>query len=178
MKRLDLKPIAEFLVDLHLGEFIDQGHNLTGRGARSVEQVPTFGSNYEGFQIKYIKYLIYVNKGVRKDRIPFTRRGRRRTGGPGRTSKYIEGLKQFAKLRGMGNGDKELTRIAFAIAMKHKKEGMPTRGSLRYSSTGRRKGFQDVVLRENRQLIDQKVREASVQFIRETMEGPLVRFLE
>ena len=59
-------------------------------------------------------------------------------GGSGaRISKYIQGLKNFARLR-FGVSDKEALSIAFAIAKKHKREGMPTKSSSRFSKTGKR----------------------------------------
>jgi hypothetical protein len=51
----------------------------------------------------------------------------------------------------MGKSDKEAKGIAFAIASKHKKEGMPTKGSVRFSKTGKRTGFIEQALDKNSQ---------------------------
>jgi hypothetical protein len=59
-----------------------------------------------------------LNYGVPANRIPFSQ------GSGAKSSKYIDGLKMYAKLRFNAN-DKEAERIAFAIAHKHKKFGMP-----------------------------------------------------
>jgi exonuclease V gamma subunit len=74
------------------------------------------------------------NSGVTAARIPYTPN----SGRP--PSKYISGLIDYVKRR-MRKSDKEAKGIAFAIASKHKKEGMPTKASARYSSTGKRTGF-------------------------------------
>jgi hypothetical protein len=42
-------------------------------------------------------------------------------------------------LRGLGS--REALSAAFATAKKHKREGMPSRGSYAFSSNGRRTGF-------------------------------------
>jgi hypothetical protein len=62
-----------------------------------------------------------LNYGVTPERIPFS------PGSGAKSSKYIDGLKAYAKLRFSVN-DKEAERIAFAIAYKQKKRGMPLDG--------------------------------------------------
>jgi hypothetical protein len=79
-------------------------------------------------------YMDINNSGVTAARIPYTPN----SGRP--PSKYISGLIDYVKRR-MGKSDKEAKGIAFAIASKHKKEGMPTKGSVRFSTTGKRTGF-------------------------------------
>jgi hypothetical protein len=59
-------------------------------------------------------------------------------------SAYIQGLIKYAQQR-FGASGKEAVSIAFAIAKKHKKEGMPTQGSYAFSSTGERKHFFEIV---------------------------------
>jgi hypothetical protein len=51
----------------------------------------------------------------------------------------------------MGKSEKEAKSIAFAIASKHKKEGMPTKTSARFSKTGKRTGFIEQALDKNSQ---------------------------
>jgi hypothetical protein len=58
----------------------------------------------------------------------------------------------------MGASDKEALGIAFAIASKHKREGMPTRASARFSQTGKRTGFIEVALLSKEQEIEQVIR--------------------
>ena len=58
--------------------------------------------------------------------------------------------RRYAKLR-FGASDKESKSIAFAIASKHKKEGMPTIKSQKHSKTGKRTGFIETALDANSQ---------------------------
>ena len=44
------------------------------------------------------------------------------------------------------NAEREAKSIAFAIASRHKKEGMPSNASARFSSTGKRTGFIEAAL--------------------------------
>jgi hypothetical protein len=59
--------------------------------------------------------------------------------------------------------DKEAKSIAFAIASKHKKEGMPTIKSQKHSKTGRRTGFIEIALEKNSQKFIELI-EASIRF--------------
>ena len=116
-----------------------QGHELTGAAVRDMET--RIVQTAKGYRIDgYLNdYMAYLNTGIPASRIPYTR------GSGARTSQYIAGLQRYAKMR-MGVSDKEALRIAFAIASKHKREGMPTRASARYSRTGKRTGFVDAAL--------------------------------
>lgn len=86
-------------------------------------------------------YYIFVEKGVRANRIPFSGRGK----GKGTTSKYIQNLIRYWRFK-RGLSGKEAVRAAFATANKHKKEGMPTRSSFKYSKDGTRLGFVESTL--------------------------------
>lgn len=127
--------IGDIAIEAVKLELAAQGHRLTGSLIDSVtykvRQTAT-GALIEGL---LLDYGIPVNTGVPASRIPYS--GNRKGGG--KASAYIAGLKLFAKLRFRVN-DKEATKIAFAIANKHKKEGMPTQSSKRFSKTGKRTG--------------------------------------
>lgn len=174
-----LKPVAEFLQTEHIAQIIDQGHTLTSKLERSVSYVLYSQGNTVGFRMSSAEYGIYVNKGVKRSRIPYGGGRRRRRGGTGsgRSSAYIEGLKKFVRLRRMATTEKQVTSIAFAIAAKHKQEGMPTRASARFSSTGKRKGWVDIPLKEKKQDIDKMVSLAGEQQLREQFEQNLTRYL-
>lgn len=111
-------------------EFRAQGHHLTGAWEQSVTTVvadsgaTAYANEYGGI----------VNTGVPADRIPYNGRT-----GHGGQSKYITGLFNYFKLRGLP--EKEAIRAAFATAKKHSKEGMPTAASVQYSKTGSRVRF-------------------------------------
>lgn len=121
-----------------------QGHELTGSAVRDMETRVI--KTAQGYTIEgYLNdYMAYLNTGVTAARIPYS------PGSGARTSKYIQGLVRYAKMR-MGVSDKEALSIAFAIASKHKREGMPTRASARYSRTGKRTGFVDEALQGKEQ---------------------------
>lgn len=116
-----------------------QGHVLTGKLSDSIMfEVSADGDEIVG-QMYVADYGIFVNVGVTADRIPFGGRS-----GKGGTSQYIQGLISFWEGRGLSG--REAIGAAFATAHVHAREGMPSRGSYRYSSNGERLGFvQDAV---------------------------------
>lgn len=98
--------------------FVMQGRTLTGALVNSIDYSvnATVTSAYIEFTL--LDYGMILNAGVPANRIPFS------PGSGAKSSKYIDGLKMYAKLR-FNASDKEAERIAFAIAHKHKKFGMP-----------------------------------------------------
>jgi hypothetical protein len=72
-------------------------------------------------------YGIALDQGVPADRIPFTE-----PSGRGGRSKYIEGLQRFAQLKLGVTDNRKSLGIAFAIARKHKKVGMPVKGPTQF----------------------------------------------
>lgn len=142
------KKIGELLVDEIRDEILKQGHNMTGALSKSVEyevrDVP------EGVVIQFLlnSYGVPVNTGIPAPRIPYG------TNTGAKVSKYIQGLIRFAKIR-FRVTEKEAKGIAFAIARKHIKEGMPTVGSYKFSSTGKRTEYiQVAVAREERNILN------------------------
>ena len=142
--------IGQIAIEAVKLELAAQGHRLTGALIDSVtyqvKQTAT-GALIEGL---LLDYGIPVNTGVPAANIPYS--GSRRGGG--KASKYIAGLKLFAKLRFRVN-EREATRIAFAIANKHKKQGMPTQASKRFSSAGKRTG----AIQDGLANVDDKIQE-------------------
>jgi hypothetical protein len=139
--------IGEIAVEAVKLELAAQGHRLTGALIDSVtyqvKQTAT-GAMIEGL---LLDYGIPVNTGVPASRIPYS--GGRSGGG---ASAYIKGLQLFAQLK-FRVSKKEALGIAFAIANKHKKEGMPTQRSKRFSKTGKRTGaIQDGLQNVERQI--------------------------
>jgi hypothetical protein len=133
------KDISTMAIAAVVNEWKAQGHNLSGKAISEIETVTKFQINELRITGLVLDYMAINNSGVTADRIPYTPN----SGRP--PSKYIQGLIQYAKRR-MGASDKEAKSIAFAIASKHKKEGMPTRASAKYSSTGKRTGFLETAL--------------------------------
>lgn len=119
-------------------ELRDQGHVLTGDLERSIDyEIRQVGDIIQS-EMSGNDYGDALNDGVKAGSIPYTR-------GSGATeSEYIDGLIRNFKFR--GKSEEEAKRAAFATANTQKKDGMPTRGSMKYSKNGRRTGFIDHVL--------------------------------
>lgn len=165
-----LQRASDMLNKKLIAELKAQGHSLTGSLERSLRGnmiQSRSGVSVLGTMNGYGKY---VATGVSKDRIPYG--GHSATGG---TSKYIQGLVAFWKLRGLS--EKEALRAAFATAKKHKREGMPTKGSYAFSKTGERTQFiqivdraagtdiDNIVLDGLDRIVDQKYREVKSETI-------------
>jgi hypothetical protein len=136
--------ISVLAISVVANEWRLQGHELTGSAVKQMETMVRMEINtliIEGF---VPDYMAINNSGVTAARIPYTPN----SGRP--PSKYISGLIDYVKKR-MGKSDKEAKGIAFAIASKHKKEGMPTKTSARFSKTGKRTGFIEQALDKNSQ---------------------------
>jgi hypothetical protein len=98
--------------------FVMQGRTLTGALVNSIDYSVNATVNSTFVEFTLLDYGMILNFGVPANRIPFS------PGSGAKSSKYIDGLKMYAKLRFNAN-DKEAERIAFAIAHKQKKFGMP-----------------------------------------------------
>ena len=130
-----LDRIARILRKALAKEIVAQGHDLSGKLKQDiVQEIKRDGSGFT-LDIFMKEYAPFVDKGVKASRIPYRR------GSGAKSSKYISGLIDFVRKRGLATGDKEVKNIAFAIANKHKREGMPTRSSKRFSRTGKRLEF-------------------------------------
>lgn len=114
-------------------ESIIQGHYLTGNFQRSFTAEVTEDAEFTVVATEVASYGVIVNDGVVASRIPF------RQGSGAKTSKYIDGLKAFFMLKGLP--EKEAERAAFATAISHKRQGMPTANSFQYSKNGKRQLF-------------------------------------
>ncbi len=134
--------ISMLAITVVANEWRAQGHELSGSAVKQMETVVKFEINTLVIEGLVPDYMAINNSGVTAARIPYTPN----SGRP--PSKYISGLIDYVKRR-MGKSDKEAKGIAFAIASKHKKEGMPTKGSVRFSTTGKRTGFIEQALDKN-----------------------------
>jgi hypothetical protein len=134
--------ISALAIEVIAMEWRAQGHELSGSAIKQMETVVKFEINTLVIEGLVPDYMAINNSGVTAARIPYTPN----SGRP--PSKYISGLIDYVKRR-MGKSDKEAKSIAFAIASKHKKEGMPTKGSVRFSTTGKRTGFIEQALEKN-----------------------------
>jgi len=119
--------ISDALLKAITTEFIMQGHKNTGKGLKSIK-IKFEGDNILGFMDEY---MIIQSKGVKASRIPYTR------GSGKKSSEFINGLMKWVQYKGIERG-KQAKGIAFAIATKLKRTGMPSPGAFRYSKNGRR----------------------------------------
>jgi hypothetical protein len=139
----DRKDFESMLKDLLMKEWKDQGHYMNGKVVDEMEiQIE---STVEGFIASgyTFPYALYQQHGVSASNIPYG------GGKRGDTSKYIEGLIGYVQKRMAISDLKEAKSIAFAIAKTHKKEGMPSMGSAKYSPNGKRTGWISDSLKEN-----------------------------
>lgn len=128
--------VADFFQSELQKELEQQGHRDTGKLIDSINYEILSDSKAVYITFSYLYYGDIVNDGVKPNKIPFGNSTN------ATTSKYIEALKNWAKRKGF----KKPLSAAFAIANKHKKEGMPTKGSYAFSSNGRRKNWKTFTL--------------------------------
>jgi len=142
-----------------------QGHKLTGSLLRSVDfRIEAKGTELEGV-VEFLEYGRYVNTGVAAANIPFQK-------GSGRkSSRYIDALIDYWRKRGLG--EKESKRAAFATATKHSREGMPTRSSKRFSSTGRRTGAVNIAIDKRQPNIEKALDQGIEKYVIARVEMPL-----
>ena len=129
----------------------DQGHYMDGTIVESADFVVKTTLNKLEFLLYIFPYGGYIESGVPASKIPFsgTTPG---SGGTGR-SRYIQALISYAKKR-MSLPDTKAKQVAFAIAHKQKKEGMPTARSSRFSSSGKRTEWIGITYQRNKQTIE------------------------
>lgn len=135
-------------------EFAAQGHTMNGKLINDIEWVVKEETNMftlSGFMYPYGNILA---AGTKSSKIPFSGRS-----GRGGTSKYIQALQDYAKERMNISGEKESLSVAFAIAHKQKKEGMPTRGSYAFSKSGKRLDWVEEALKHGEDKILEVIRE-------------------
>jgi len=112
-------------------EWKAQGHYMTGKAVETIEFKAKEVRGAFEISLYALPYATYLERGILPQHIPFG-------GKTGKTkSMYIEGLRQYVEKR-MGITGKKALSIAFAIAHTHKREGMPSKKSMRFSSTGKR----------------------------------------
>lgn len=139
-------------------ELIRQGHKLTGALIESFEYAIRKKTDSINYDFLMLNYGLSLNDGIKPERIPYSK-----PSGRGGTSRYIQGLMDFARKR-FGADMKRAKQIAFAIAAKQKKFGYPLTGKI---------GFIDNVLAADDESIERLVEdyfEATIELlIKETI---------
>ena len=144
---IETTAIESKLIELIRDEWVKQGHDLTGTFEKSIQSRRTDADDSITIDILDTTQRGYgkiLDDGVRAEQIkhPYA---------PAR----IKGLTRYAELR-LGLSGKQAVSVAYAIATKHKQEGMPLPSSVKYSTTGKRTQFVADATRE----IDSLLREA------------------
>lgn len=146
---MSFKTISDFVVIKLARELLNQGHQNTGALISSLKGVVS--QIRDGIEISVVTNKTYwrqINYGVKANRIPY--RGRTGRGGK---SAYIQALIAYFKQKGASDPK----AAAFATATKQRKEGMPTRASFRFSSTGKRTDFIGEMLKKHDRNISDQV---------------------
>ena len=143
-----------------------QGHRLTGNLEKSIGYKVVLDSRGARILIVMEDYGVIQDQGISAQNIPF--------GGTGSSakSKYIQGLADFAQKRFFVD-IKEATSIAFAIANVHKREGMQTRASSRFSRSGKRRGAIKEALDDTQEEREALIEKALSMAIKVTFEQVL-----
>ena len=123
----------EAMADRAKVELAAQGHKASGKGINSLSSDIT-KSDLELLVgvIMAEDYLLIVDEGVKASSVPFAGRG------SGGTSQYIQGLMDWADIIKPGLATRERINFVFAVANTQRRTGIPTPGSFRFSSNGRR----------------------------------------
>ena len=156
--------ISVLAISVIANEWRAQGHELSGSAVRQMETFVRMEINTLIIEGLVPNYMAINNQGVPSNRIPYY------PGSGNKTSKYISGLIDYVQRR-MGKSEKEAKGIAFAIASKHKKEGMPTKTSSKYSKTGKRTGFIEQALDKNSQKFVELIENAITFSVEATIES-------
>ena len=142
---IDFVHIGDEIIKYIGEEWQAQGHDLTGKFKDSLKYKINRGEDFVELDVIGEHYGGIINEGVTADQIkyPFAKA-------------RILGLTNYAKLR-MGASDKDAISIAFAIATKHARDGMPLPSSRRYSKTGERTKFIEAAEKKFKQIIEENV---------------------
>ena len=128
-----LELIGEFIKDQLVKVLDDQGHRATGTLQDTMRsEVKSSGKGYE-ITIYGKDYAKYVELGVPKG-----------------TWVSVDALAEWVHVKGIASGEREIKNIAFAIQRK-----IFDKGSIQFRE--KKKGFIQVVLDENANIIFQKV---------------------
>jgi len=167
-----LENLKKVISKVLLEEFTAQGHTMTGAVVKDIE----YQKEYKGKSLiltgKMYPYGMIVQVGVTSDKIPYD--PTRRTGAG--TSKYIQALIQYAKQRMGARSEQSAKSIAFAIARTHKKDGMPTKGSYKFSKTGKRKDWIMEAMAKKEDEITEAVREVAFEAISVTFDLIITKY--
>ena len=110
---MDFGNVIQYLKEKIIAGWQKNNHTLTGKAEQSIFGEVTQTESGYLVEIKGNDYIIYQNRGVLKENIPYS------PGSGKKHSKYIAGLIKYGKLR-KGLDEKEAKSFAFAVAWKQK----------------------------------------------------------
>jgi hypothetical protein len=155
-----LEHLEQVLSEILLNEWEAQGHSMGGNVVKEIEykaKQETDKIILSGFTYPYGNIIA---AGIKANKIPYSGRS-----GRGGTSLYIQALQNYAKNRMEISDEKESLSVAFAIAATQKKEGMPTRNSYSFSSTGKRTDWVEEALKKNEDKVFEAISEMSFNLL-------------
>ena len=117
-----LKNIGTKMIAILGNKLIQLGRSASGNLINSMESRVEIGIDYVQVSIIGANYWYWVNYGVEPQNVPYNPHKRSGAG----TSKYIGGLIDWLKIKGIGSSVPEIRAIAFMIARKHTEVGIPT----------------------------------------------------
>jgi hypothetical protein len=156
----NIERLQQVLSESLMNEWEAQGHSMSGKVVKDLEFKTKQEANkliLEGFMYPYGSIQA---AGVSASKIPYSGRT-----GRGGTSQYIQALQNYVKQRMNIPDEKKSLGIAFAIAATHKKEGMPSKGSYAYSSTGKRLVWIEEAFKNNEDKIMEAISEMSYNLL-------------
>lgn len=140
----DLKELLEGIMKLMQerlqASLESQGHVNRGKLSDSIQYKIEATETLAIGKMEFADYGIYVNVGVK----------------PGRANYPIQVMIDWFQDRGLS--EREATRAAWATKAVHKREGIPTRASARFSETGERTGFVEAALEQSLEEIAELIR--------------------
>jgi hypothetical protein len=164
-----LESFTEELKKVLLKSWTDQGHYMNGKIIDEVELRAEYAKDFTDIGIWILKYGSYLEVGVSKEKIPFNG-----ITGRGGKSLYIEALTKYVMKR-KGLEQKKALSMAFAIAYTQKREGMPTRGSYKYSNTGKRTEWINETMKNNVDLMQKFVADNFSQSVDIALENIILK---
>lgn len=124
IRKEDLDALSKFIIENLQAELEAQGHNATGHLSDSMTSKNIIEVGVKILQIEAEDYVESVDKGQPKG-----------------TVVPLEDLMEWVQVKAIASGDYLVRGIAEAIKLAIFREGTPTSGSLRFSSTGKRTEF-------------------------------------
>lgn len=170
-RKIFLDRYNEFAVDvaaLFIDELRDQGHKASGRLIASVVAKVKSALDEIELALSHLDYGIIVNTGVPAANVPYSR------GSGAKTSKFIDALIGWIRLRGIAGGlEKTVRSVAFAMATAMKRDGIPTKGSYKFTNNGRRTMWIDYIYNKYNVEWQDRVAELSSDYIEMAFDSML-----